>query len=147
MDIPLTAEERARINETLRKPLGLEYIETRSNGDAGPVIYIPGYVVPVILSEIFGFDGWTFDIIERTISVCISTGMVQKNVYTIIRYLMFFFIIYRKRRTVQGRFQLLFAYKDRLERVVMYSAQMLDMVVSRKQGHQGEPPNKQIKKL
>ncbi|KAF1800864.1 hypothetical protein FB192DRAFT_1382694 [Mucor lusitanicus] len=63
---PFTAEERERLSETLRKPLGPEYISYRA-GPAGKQSYLNGGLAIQLANDIFGFDGWSSEIKNTTV--------------------------------------------------------------------------------
>lgn len=61
-----SAAERQRICHELSQKLGPEYISYRPQG-GGQVQYIDGHRAIQFANEIFGFDGWSFEIRERRI--------------------------------------------------------------------------------
>ncbi|GAN06982.1 rad52/22 double-strand break repair protein [Mucor ambiguus] len=63
---PFTAEERALLSDTLKKPLGPEYISYRS-GPAGRQSYLNGGLAIQLANDIFGFDGWSSEIKNTTV--------------------------------------------------------------------------------
>ncbi|KAL9537444.1 hypothetical protein MBANPS3_011767, partial [Mucor bainieri] len=65
---PFTDEERARLTETLRKPLGPEYISSRT-GPSGRQSYLNGGLAIQLANDIFGFDGWSSEIKNTTVDI------------------------------------------------------------------------------
>lgn len=70
---PYTDSERQRLSDTLKKPLGPEYISHRS-GPAGRQSYLNGGLAVQLANEIFGFDGWSSEIKNTTVDYVSVAG-------------------------------------------------------------------------
>ncbi|KAK9446949.1 uncharacterized protein V1518DRAFT_377658 [Limtongia smithiae] len=57
-----SAPEEKRIQDTLNRELGPEYISKRPGNGGGKVHYIEGWKVINLANEVFGFNGWSSEI-------------------------------------------------------------------------------------
>jgi DNA repair and recombination protein RAD52 len=60
---PFSVEECSRIQSTLKKPIDMEHIQFRPSAQ-GSVGYVEGWKALSIANDIFGFDGWSSEILS-----------------------------------------------------------------------------------
>lgn len=61
--IPYSHEEEEEIQQKLNKVLGPEYVSFRPGGNGGNVSYIEGWKALNLANDIFGFNGWSSELI------------------------------------------------------------------------------------
>lgn len=72
--IPYKPEEELRIQRELNKILGPEYVSFRPGGGGQNVSYIEGWKVLNLANEIFGFNGWSSELISVQVDFLDSHG-------------------------------------------------------------------------
>lgn len=72
--IPYKPEEEQRIQRALNKVLGPEYVSFRPGGGGQNVSYIEGWKVLNLANEIFGFNGWSSELISVQVDFLDSHG-------------------------------------------------------------------------
>lgn len=72
--IPFQPEEEERIQRALNKVLGPEYVSFRPGGGGQNVSYIEGWKVLNLANEIFGFNGWSSELISVQVDFLDSHG-------------------------------------------------------------------------
>lgn len=72
--IPYTAEEQERIQSQLNKVLGPEYVSFRPGGGGQNVSYIEGWKALNLANEIFGFNGWSSELVNVQVDFLDSLG-------------------------------------------------------------------------
>lgn len=72
--IPYTAAEEDRIQGALSKILGPEYVSFRPGGGGQNVSYIEGWKALNLANEIFGFNGWSSELISVQVDFVDSHG-------------------------------------------------------------------------
>lgn len=65
--VPYTEDERQRIQYLLDKVLGPEYVSFRPGGGGQKVSYIEGWRALNLANEIFGFNGWSSELISSQV--------------------------------------------------------------------------------
>ncbi|KAJ1969631.1 DNA repair protein rad52 [Dispira parvispora] len=65
-----TTEECHGIQKALQSPLPPEYLSTRAAFGGNRLTYIEGWRAIAIANEVFGFNGWSSEIIGTTIDFC-----------------------------------------------------------------------------
>ncbi|CAH6719739.1 DNA repair and recombination protein Rad52p [[Candida] jaroonii] len=82
-----TQEELDRIQITLSKVLGPEYISSRPGGGGSRVSYLEGWKALNLANEVFGFNGWSSEIISTTVDYCDTNeqGRVSIGISIIVR--------------------------------------------------------------
>lgn len=82
-----TQEELDRIQITLSKVLGQEYISSRPGGGGLRVSYLEGWKALNLANEVFGFNGWSSEIISTTVDYCDTNeqGRVSIGISIIVR--------------------------------------------------------------
>lgn len=65
--VPYSEEEHAVIQERLNKVLGPEYVSFRPGGGGQNVSYIEGWKALNLANEIFGFNGWSSELISTEV--------------------------------------------------------------------------------
>lgn len=65
--IPYTEEEHERIQTRLNRVLGPEYVSSRPGGGGSSVSYIEGWRALNLANEIFGFNGWSTELITSQV--------------------------------------------------------------------------------
>lgn len=65
--IPYTYEQQERIQQLLDKVLGPEYVSFRPGGGGQSVSYIEGWKALNLANEIFGFNGWSSELISSQV--------------------------------------------------------------------------------
>ncbi|CAK7894625.1 DNA repair and recombination protein Rad52p [[Candida] anglica] len=65
--IPYTEEEQTKISGLLDKVLGPEYVSFRPGGGGQKVSYIEGWKALNLANEIFGFNGWSSELISTQV--------------------------------------------------------------------------------
>lgn len=63
---PFTTEEAARIQSVLDTPIENEYIQFRPSAQ-GSVAYVEGWKALSLANEVFGFNGWSSEILSLTV--------------------------------------------------------------------------------
>lgn len=66
----LSNEEKTRISKLLSKKLAPEYISYRQGFGKMMIPYIEGWTVISLANQIFGYDGWSSQIIKMEIDYC-----------------------------------------------------------------------------
>lgn len=72
--IPYKPEEEQKIQRALNKVLGPEYVSFRPGGGGQNVSYIEGWKVLNLANEIFGFNGWSSELISVQVDFLDSHG-------------------------------------------------------------------------
>lgn len=72
--IPYEKEEEERIQNALNKVLGPEYVSFRPGGGGQNVSYIEGWKALNLANEIFGFNGWSSELISVQVDFLDSHG-------------------------------------------------------------------------
>lgn len=72
--IPYTTEEQNRIQNQLNKVLGPEYVSFRPGGGGQNVSYIEGWKALNLANEIFGFNGWSSELVNIQVDFLDSLG-------------------------------------------------------------------------
>lgn len=72
--IPYTTEEQERIQSQLNKVLGPEYVSFRPGGGGQNVSYIEGWKALNLANEIFGFNGWSSELVNIQVDFLDSLG-------------------------------------------------------------------------
>lgn len=72
--VPYSAEEQERIQSQLNKVLGPEYVSFRPGGGGQNVSYIEGWKALNLANEIFGFNGWSSELINIQVDFLDSLG-------------------------------------------------------------------------
>lgn len=72
--VPYTQEESEDIQVTLNKSLGPEYVSSRPGAGGQKVSYIEGWKVLNLANEVFGFNGWSSELINTTVDYLDSHG-------------------------------------------------------------------------
>lgn len=68
--VPYTDDEFLGIQNTLDKTLGPEYVSSRPGAGGTSVAYIEGWKALNIANEIFGFNGWSSELVGYTLDFC-----------------------------------------------------------------------------
>ncbi|OBA23787.1 recombination protein Rad52 [Metschnikowia bicuspidata var. bicuspidata NRRL YB-4993] len=71
---PYTAEEARRIQTQLNRVLGPEYVSCRPGGGGQNVSYIEGWKALNLANEIFGFNGWSSQLVSVQVDYLDSHG-------------------------------------------------------------------------
>lgn len=69
-DKKFTTDEKNKISKLLNKKLAPEYISYRQGFGRMMVPYVEGWTVISLANQIFGFDGWSSQIIKMEIDYC-----------------------------------------------------------------------------
>lgn len=72
--VPYTPEEQERIQNQLNKVLGPEYVSFRPGGGGQNVSYIEGWKALNLANEIFGFNGWSSELVNIQVDFLDSLG-------------------------------------------------------------------------
>lgn len=85
--IPYTSEEQDRIQNQLNKVLGPEYVSFRPGGGGQNVSYIEGWKALNLANEIFGFNGWSSELINVQVDFLDthSSGRVSLGLSVVVR--------------------------------------------------------------
>lgn len=65
-----SSDEKSRISKLLNKKLAPEYISYRQGFNRMNVPYVEGWTVISLANQIFGFDGWSSQILKMEIDYC-----------------------------------------------------------------------------
>ncbi|RKP29619.1 recombination protein Rad52, partial [Metschnikowia bicuspidata] len=85
--VPYTPEEQQSIQEKLDKVLGPEYVSTRPGGSGQSVAYIEGWKVLNLANEIFGFNGWSSELVSVNVDFVdtLGAGRVSLGLSVVVR--------------------------------------------------------------
>lgn len=85
--VPYTAEEFMGVLNTLDKTLGPEYVSSRPGAGGTSVAYIEGWKALNIANEIFGFNGWSSELVGYTLDYCdtLRDGRVSMGLSVVVR--------------------------------------------------------------
>lgn len=85
--VPYTPEEQQSIQEKLDKVLGPEYVSTRPGGSGQSVAYIEGWKVLNLANEIFGFNGWSSELVSVNVDFVdtLGSGRVSLGLSVVVR--------------------------------------------------------------
>ncbi|KAM9890318.1 hypothetical protein OXX79_011513 [Metschnikowia pulcherrima] len=72
--VPYSADEAQRIQTQLNRVLGPEYVSCRPGGGGQNVSYIEGWKALNLANEIFGFNGWSSELISVQVDYLDSHG-------------------------------------------------------------------------
>lgn len=65
-----TSDEKTKISKLLNKKLAPEYISYRQGFNRIMVPYVEGWTVISLANQIFGFDGWSSQIVKMDVDYC-----------------------------------------------------------------------------
>lgn len=86
--VPYTEEERKRIQGLLDKVLGPEYVSSRPSAGGQRVSYIEGWKALNLANEVFGFNGWSSELISTQVDfldVHGTTGRISMGLSVVVR--------------------------------------------------------------
>lgn len=86
--VPFSEEESERIQGLLNKVLGPEYISFRPGGGGQKVSYIEGWKALNLANEIFGFNGWSSELISTQVDYFDthnSSGRISMGLSVVVR--------------------------------------------------------------
>lgn len=84
---PYTTEEERRIQRLLNKVLGPEYVSFRPGGGGQNVSYIEGWKALNLANEVFGFNGWSSQVISVHVDFMdlLGAGRVSLGLSVVVR--------------------------------------------------------------
>lgn len=86
--VPYTEEERKRIQGLLDKVLGPEYVSSRPSAGGQRVSYIEGWKALNLANEVFGFNGWSSELISTQVDfldVHSTSGRISMGLSVVVR--------------------------------------------------------------
>lgn len=86
--VPYTEDEHHRIQTLLNRVLGPEYVSFRPGGNGQNVSYIEGWKALNLANEIFGFNGWSSELISSQVDffdVQGSSGRISMGLSVVVR--------------------------------------------------------------
>ncbi|KAI9197506.1 uncharacterized protein BJ171DRAFT_221778 [Polychytrium aggregatum] len=84
--IPFDSEEQVSINANLQRYLGPEYVSQRSGPGSMKLNYLEGWKAISIANEIFGFNGWSYNIVNMSVDFMdMVDGRISVGVSAVVR--------------------------------------------------------------
>lgn len=82
-----TPDEFVDIQTSLDKTLGPEYISSRPGGGGSSVSYLEGWKLLNLANEIFGFNGWSSELVGYTLDFCdiLRDGRISIGLLVVVR--------------------------------------------------------------
>lgn len=85
--VTYTEDEFIDIQTSLDKTLGPEYVSSRPGGGGTTVAYLEGWKALNIANEIFGFNGWSSELVGYTLDFCdvLRDGRISMGLSVVVR--------------------------------------------------------------